>query len=38
MNVKSRLLALKLLDRQEKNPALAKELGIRVIVKKQKEK
>lgn len=33
MNAKSRMLALNLLSKQEKNPDLAKAIGIKVNVK-----
>lgn len=39
MTVKERVLALRLLEKQRKNPELAKQLGINVkIVKETKEK
>lgn len=37
MSVKSRLLALKLLEKQNKNPEYAKQLGIEVNVVSKKE-
>lgn len=38
MSVKSRLLALKLLEKQKKNPEYAKQIGIEVkIIKNEKE-
>ena len=39
MTVKERILALRLLEKQRKNPELTKQLGINVkVVKKTKEK
>ncbi len=39
MGVRERILALRLLEKQEKNPELAKQLGIDIkIVKNSKEK
>lgn len=39
MSVKSRLLALKLLEKQKRNPEYAKQIGIEVkVVEKEKEK
>lgn len=39
MTVKERVLALRLLEKQRKNPELAKQLGINVkVVTKAKEK
>lgn len=35
MTAKMRILALKLLEKQEKNPEYAKSLGIQVIMKKK---
>lgn len=35
MTAKMRILALKLLEKQEKNPEYAKKLGIQVIMKKK---
>lgn len=38
MSVKSRLLALKLLEKQKRNPKYAKQIGIEVkVVEKEKE-
>ena len=38
MSVKSRLLALKLLEKQKRNPDYAKKIGIEVkVVEKEKE-
>ena len=38
MSVKSRLLALKLLEKQKKNPKYAQQIGIEVkVVKNEKE-
>lgn len=37
MNVKSRLLALKLLEKQEKHPEYAKQIGVEVTVVGKKE-
>lgn len=38
MSVKSRLLALNLLEKQKKNPEYAKQIGIEVkVVEKEKE-
>lgn len=38
MSVKARLLALKLLEKQKKNPEYAKQIGIEVkVVEKEKE-
>ncbi len=39
MSVKARLLALKLLEKQKRNPEYAKQIGIEVkVVEKEKEK
>ena len=39
MNARERILALRLLEKQKKNPELAKQLGIDIkIVEKSKEK
>lgn len=35
MTAKMRILALKLLEKQEKNPEYVKKLGIQVIMKKK---
>lgn len=37
MSVKQRILALRLLEKQKKNPELAKKLGINVQMKKKGE-
>lgn len=37
MNVRERILALRLLEKQNKNPELAKELGIKVEVKEKNQ-
>lgn len=35
MTVKERILALRLLEKQKKNPELAKKLGINIQIKKK---
>ena len=37
MTVKERILALRLLEKQKKNPELAKQLGINVYMKKKEK-
>ena len=38
MTVRERILALRLLEKQKKNPELAKQLGINVYMKKKGKK
>ena len=37
MTVRERILALRLLEKQKKNPELAKQLGINVYMKKKEK-
>ena len=37
MSVRERILALRLLEKQEKNPTTAKEIGIEVEMKEQQQ-
>ena len=38
MTVKQRLLALKYLEKQKKNPSFAKNIGVKIEIKKKEEK